>query len=60
MFDMNGFQQFMQQMRGQDPNKIINDMVQSGKLTQQQLNMVQMQAKQVEEQLAGMRKMFGL
>lgn len=60
MFDMNGFQQFMQQMKGQDPNKIINDMVQSGKLTQQQLNMVQMQAKQVEEQLAGMRKMFGL
>ena len=60
MFDMNGFQQFVQQMNGQDPNKIINDMVQSGKLTQQQLNMVQMQAKQVEEQLAGMRKMFGL
>lgn len=60
MFDMNGFQQFVQQMKGQDPNKIINDMVQSGKLTQQQLNMVQMQAKQVEEQLAGMRKMFGL
>ena len=53
------FKQFMEQMKGQDPNQIIQSMVQSGKLTQQQLNIVQMQAKQMEGQLAEVRKMLG-
>ena len=55
----NAFQQFMNQMRGQDPNKIIQQMIQSGKVTQAQLNQAQQQAKQIEQQFAGMRKMFG-
>lgn len=59
MVDANMFKQFMEQMKGQDPNQIIQSMVQSGKLTQQQLNMVQMQAKQMEGQLAEVRKMLG-
>lgn len=59
MVDVNMFKQFMEQMKGQDPNQIIQSMVQSGKLTQQQLNMVQMQAKQMEGQLAEVRKMLG-
>lgn len=59
MVDVNAFKQFMEQMKGQDPNQLIQSMVQSGKLTQQQLNMVQMQAKQMEGQFADVRKMLG-
>lgn len=59
MVDVNAFRQFMEQMKGQDPNQLIQSMVQSGKLTQQQLNMVQMQAKQMEGQFADVRKMLG-
>ena len=59
MVDMQAFMSFMNEMKGQDPNQIIQNMVQSGKLTQQQLNMVQMQAKQMESQFSDVRKMFG-
>ena len=33
---MHQFQQFMSQMQGKDPNAIINEMVQSGKLSQEE------------------------
>lgn len=59
MVNMQMFQQFMQSMRGQDPNQILNQMISSGRITQQQLNQVQMQAKQMESQLDGFKKMFG-
>ena len=59
MVDVNAFRQFMEQMKGQDPNQLIQSMVQSGKLTQQQLNMIQKQAKQMEGQFADVRKMLG-
>lgn len=59
MVDVNAFKQFMEQMKGQDPNRLIQSMVQSGKLTQQQLNQIQMQAKQMEGQFADVRKMLG-
>ena len=59
MVDMQAFMSFMNEMKGQDPNQIIQNMVQSGKLTQQQLNMVQIQAKQMESQFSDVRKMFG-
>ena len=55
---MQQFQQFMQQMQGQDPNKIINDMVQSGKISQAQLDQVQRQAQQMRGVFDGMRGMF--
>ena len=35
---MNGFPQFMRQMQGQNPQQILNQMLQSGKVNQQQLN----------------------
>ncbi len=59
MVNLQMFQQFMQSMRGQDPNKILNQMISSGRITQQQLNQVQMQAKQMESQFDGFKKMFG-
>ena len=54
------FPQFMQQMKGKDPNQIINQMLQSGKINQQQLNMVQQQAQQMQNQFAQFKGMFGL
>lgn len=59
MVNMQMFQQFMQSMRGQDPNQILSQMILSGRITQQQLNQVQMQAKQMESQFDGFKKMFG-
>ena len=59
MVNMQMFQQFMQSMSGQDPNRILNQMISSGRITQQQLNQVQMQAKQMESQFDGFKKMFG-
>ena len=59
MVNMQMFQQFMQSMRGQDPNQILNQMISSGRITQQQLNQVQMQAKQMESQFDGFKKIFG-
>lgn len=41
------FPKFMQQMRGQNPNQIINSLLSSGKISQQQLNAVQQQAGQI-------------
>ena len=59
MFNPMAFQQFMNQMKGQNPNQIINNLVQSGKVSPPQLNQAQQQAQQMEKQLADMRKMFG-
>lgn len=59
MVDMRTFQSFMQSMRGKDPNQILNQMISSGRISQQQLNQVQMQAKQMESQFEGFKKMFG-
>ena len=53
------FVQFMGQMKGKDPNQILNQMLSSGKLSQEQLNQVQQMAKQVEDQFSGFRSMFG-
>ena len=59
MNNLQAFQQFMQSMRGQNPNQIIQQMVQSGQITQAQLNQVQMQAKKLESEFEGFKKMFG-
>lgn len=53
------FTNFMNQMRGQDPNKILNEMVSSGKISQQQLDAAQKQAQQMQGMFEGMRGMFG-
>ncbi len=53
------FQQFMTQMRGKDPDAMISDMIQSGKITQDQLNQAQQQARQMQGMFDGLRGMFG-
>ena len=53
------FVQFMQQMRGKDPNAIINEKVSSGELTQAQLDQIQKQAQQMQGMFDGIRGMFG-
>lgn len=57
---MQQFGQFMQQMRGRDPQQMIDELVKSGRVSQQQLNQVQQQAQQMKGMLDGMRGMFGL
>ena len=54
------FNQFMQQMRGQDPNKLIQQLVSSGKVSQQQLDAAQKRANAYKSQFENMRKTFGL
>ena len=44
---MGDFQKFMQQMQGINPYQEINRLLQSGRITQQQLNEAQMKAQQM-------------
>lgn len=57
---MQAFQQFMQQNQGKDPNEMIQQLLSSGKLSQQQLDQAQQMAKQMEGPLSGLKGMFGL
>ena len=52
-------QQFMQQMKGKDPNAMIQELVSSGRVSQQQLDAAQKQAQQMQGMFEGMRGMFG-
>ena len=56
---MQQFQSFMQQMRGKDPNAMIQELVSSGRVSQQQLDAAQKQAQQMQGMFEGMRGMFG-
>ena len=49
---INQFQQFVQSMKGKDPNQEINRLLQSGQISQEQLNQAQQMAHQ-------MRGLFG-
>lgn len=51
---MGDFQRFMQQMQGRDPNQEIANLLQSGRISQQQLN----QAQQMAQQMQGMMGIF--
>ena len=53
------FVQFMQQMRGKEPNSIINEKVSSGELSQAQLDQSHKQAQQMQGMFEGVRGMFG-
>ena len=55
----NQFNQFMQQMKGLDPNMLINQLLSSGKINQQQINQAYQRAKELEKQFDGMKKFFG-
>lgn len=56
---MQQFQNFMQQMKGKDPNSMIQEMISSGRISQQQLDQAQKQAQQMAGMFEGMRGMFG-
>ena len=49
---MGDFQRFMQQMQGRNPHQEIANLLQSGRVSQQQLN----QAQQMAQQFMGMFK----
>ena len=49
---MGDFQKFMQQMQGRNPHQEIANLLQSGRVSQQQLN----QAQQMAQQFMGMFK----
>ena len=53
------FMQFMNQCKGQNPSQIIQSMISSGKLTQDQLQQVQQKAQQMESQFEGFKQSFG-
>lgn len=53
------FFNFMQQARGQNPQQIINSMLSSGKLTQEQYQQVQERANQLGSQFESMKNTFG-
>lgn len=53
------FPQFMNQMRGKDPNQILQQMMQSGRVSQQQLNQAQQMANQMAGQFDQFKGMFG-
>lgn len=59
MNQMQMFQQFMQQMRGKNPNDILNQLVSSGKINQSQLNQAQQMAQKMAGQFDGFKGMFG-
>lgn len=53
------FQQFMNQMRGKNPNAMIQELISSGCISQQQLDQAQKQAQQMQGMFEGMRGMLG-
>lgn len=56
---MSQFPQFMTNMRGKNPQQILNNLMSSGRVTQQQLNQAQQMARQMQPQFDGFRQMFG-
>lgn len=55
----NAFQSFMNQHRGKNADQILSEMVQSGKISQQQLNAAQNYAQQIGGMLSQFKSMFG-
>lgn len=52
------FQQFMQSMRGRNPDQILNELISSGQISQAQLNQAQRQAQQMQKMFEPLRAMF--
>ena len=50
---------YSKQMQGKNPNEMIEQIVASGQLSQQQLNSIQQKTKNMEQQFSAMRSMFG-
>lgn len=49
------FQQFMNQMQGKNPHEEINKLLQSGQISQQQLNQAQAAARQMQQMFKGFK-----
>lgn len=56
---MQQFQAFMNQMKGKDPNSMIQELVASGQVSQQQLDQAQRQAQQMAAMFEPLHGMFG-
>ena len=56
---MQQFQQYMNQLKRKDPNAVIQDMMQSGRIIQDQYNQDSQQAQQTQGKFEGMRGMIG-
>ena len=54
------FTQFMQQMKGQNPTAILNQIVSSGRVNQAQINQAYKQVDNFKSQLENVRKNFNL
>lgn len=50
------FQRFMKEMKGKDPTQELNNLLQSGKINQQQLNAAQQKAQQMQDMFKGFFK----
>lgn len=50
-FNLQGFLKFVQEMKGKDPNMVLQQMIQSGQVTQDQVNNVKQQAQGIEQML---------
>lgn len=50
------FQRFMKEMKGKDPTQELNNLLQSGKINQQHLNMAQQQLEQAKGMLGSFFK----
>lgn len=50
------FQRFMQQMQGKNPHQEISRLLQSGAISQQQLNQAQQMAQQMQGMLSMIKK----
>lgn len=53
------FRSFMDQHKGQDPNALIQQAVSSGRISQEQLDIIQQRAGQIAGMLDGLKGSFG-
>ena len=53
------FPQFMQQFSGQDPSQIVNNLVKSGRITNEQVEQARKMAEQMDGQFSQFKSMFG-
>ena len=53
-FDLQGFMQFAKQMKGKDPNAVLQQMANSGKYTQEQINNAKTQGESICQMLKGL------
>lgn len=56
---MQMFPQFMAQFRGQDPQQLIQQVLSSGRLNQDQINQAQQMQQQMAGQFDGFKSKFG-